>query len=363
VSEDDEQNALLDAALQRRDYEAKAAEAAARKAEIARQAAEEQRRKKELRKQRRDILSRKFVSSAVELFHHSIDMPRMYDGGWELDTIVKLTAKCKRIFHDDQADGAWDEDAAISWTRMQWIKRTKGIGVIFAQKLVQGLAHIVVENLCPCEMSPDAYRATFHALLATICEKPTAQSPYIRMKWRTYVNVGNIDEFRRNLYDAKQTGEVAPWITKVIENGRQEDAANKVQVIIHKHFSRVVNATTVMQRLLPAVRALNSVRRLKAARDKETYRLHGVHQRLKKIHWGNGWNALQGRYQKLHAEDLAQQATFAERMQWRDQQTQLSFVQATTHRAPARKSKTTWRKFVKESGRTAGPSIKSRRHL
>lgn len=44
---------------------------------------------------------------------------------------------------------------------------------------------------------------------------------------------------------------------------------------------------------------------------------------LCQIHWGNGWNALQGRYQKLHAEDLAQQAAFAERMQWRDQQAQV----------------------------------------
>eukprot|EP00750_Incisomonas_marina_P010728 INCI16301.5.p1 GENE.INCI16301.5~~INCI16301.5.p1 ORF type:complete len:144 (+),score=20.82 INCI16301.5:93-524(+) len=127
------------------------------------------------------------------------------------------------------------------------------------------------------------------------------------MRWRPDVDI-ELDEFRRNLFEARETGAIAPWVLTVVENGRQDDAARRLQKVLKARFDRVVRSVKVVQHLFPMVKANVRARELRDARDEEIRRRIAVRARLARIQWGAGWMQLQGRYARISQQEQAQRS-------------------------------------------------------
>eukprot|EP00750_Incisomonas_marina_P010727 INCI16301.4.p1 GENE.INCI16301.4~~INCI16301.4.p1 ORF type:complete len:689 (+),score=118.24 INCI16301.4:69-2135(+) len=306
VDAEGENNALFQSALRRRERAQAIKQAAMEAAEAARLAEEEAAVKKAERKLRRKALKHPDVALAVELFLHCTDLPRHQQGGWGIKHLAIVSAKCAKIFHDQQAEGDWHAGAAEMRARAEWLKISKGHDVVIGTRLIDGMANIV-DTFCPCDITPAGFRNSLFALLASICVRPTPEDPHVRMRWRPDVDI-ELDEFRRNLFEARETGAIAPWVLTVVENGRQDDAARRLQKVLKARFDRVVRSVKVVQHLFPMVKANVRARELRDARDEEIRRRIAVRARLARIQWGAGWMQLQGRYARISQQEQAQRS-------------------------------------------------------
>ena len=118
------------------------------------------------------------------------------------DTNSIVSAKCAKIFHDQQAEGDWHAGAAEMRARAEWLKISKGHDVVIGTRLIdvsylefgimlralprrlklsdllrcsQGMANIV-DTFCPCDITPAGFRNSLFALLASICVRPTVRA-------------------------------------------------------------------------------------------------------------------------------------------------------------------------------------------